>query len=320
MQGVVFEIERWSLSDGPGTRTVVFLKGCPLRCQWCANPESQKSRPQIGIFTAKCIGCEKCTACCTKGVARPAKEGGFAPEGVCAGCGECIEACPPRSRRWMGQWMDSETVLDEIRKDRIFYRKSGGGVTFSGGEPFVQAAFLRELIEGCQRIGIHTAVETCGAFGWEAASEVVGLLDFIMFDLKHMHAGRHAELTGASNRVVLENARRIAALDIPMLVRIPVIPTINDTPENIRATAAFVRDELPSAIGIEVLPYHQLGLTKYAALGMEYGLGHITPPEEARMKAVKEMITAAGVACITPDTCYGEEERPTRLRVVGSSG
>lgn len=304
MQGVVFEIERWSLSDGPGTRTVVFLKGCPLRCQWCSNPESQTPKAQIGIFTSKCIECKKCTEACDLNIARPAKDGGFSGEGVCIACGDCVEACSFQSRRWMGELMESSEVLKNISRDMVFYRKSGGGVTFSGGEPLVQATFLKELLEGCQRLGIHTAVETCGIFNWESAEETISLLDFVIIDIKHMDAGRHAELTGSSNQIILENAKRIAMLGTPMLVRIPVIPAINDDPENIRTTAEFVRENLPSAIGIEALPYHQLGLTKYAALGMEYTLHHVTPPNDAQMKTVQDIITTAGVLCVTADTYY----------------
>lgn len=307
MKGVVFEIERWSLSDGPGTRTVVFLKGCPLRCQWCSNPESQSPKPQIGIFTAKCIGCEKCQEACPIDLARPAKSGGFGVGGTCLSCGECVESCPSRSRRWMGEEMTPEDVLKKIRKDMIFYRKSAGGVTFSGGEPLTQPIFLREILEGCRKLGIHTSVETCGAFNWAAAKDTVSLLDFVMFDLKHMNADHHTKYTGASNKKIMENAKKIAGLEIPMVIRIPVIPSFNDSTDNIRATAKFVRDHLPSAVGIEPLPYHKLGLTKYAALGLEYKLHHIESPSDTGMGKIQDLIRTQGVPVITVDSGYGPQ-------------
>ena len=304
MKGVVFEIERWSISDGPGTRTVVFLKGCPLRCQWCSNPESQSAVPQIGIFTAKCIQCNHCQDACERGVAIPAKEGGFIADGACTMCGSCVEVCPTKSRRWMGEEMSPEAVLDKIKKDMVFYRKSFGGVTFSGGEPLTQPKFLKKIIQGCQRVGIRTAIETCGAFNWKAAESTIGLIDFVMFDIKHMDSHRHREFTGSGNESILENAKRISALGIPMMVRIPVIPTVNDSFDNIRATAQFVRDHLPSATGIEALPYHKLGLTKYAALGLNYPLHDIDTPDTLQMETIRDIITSSGVKVITVDTDY----------------
>ena len=302
MKGIVFEIERWSLSDGPGTRTVVFLKGCPLTCLWCSNPESQSARPQIGIFTSKCIECGKCRDACFQGAALEATQGGFARERICSTCGDCVDACPSRARRWMGQEMETEDVLAVIRKDMVFYRRSMGGVTFSGGEPLRQSEFLKELVKGCRKTGIHTAVETCGAFDWETAKETVSLLDFVMFDLKHMDPEIHKTLTGKTNKRILENAQQISKLGIPMLIRIPVIPSLNDSEENITATADFVRDALPSALGIEPLPYHQLGLTKYAALGKAYLLYQVQNPDDALMEQVRNLIVSRGVTCVTTDT------------------
>ena len=302
MKGTIFEIERWSLSDGPGTRTVVFLKGCPLKCLWCSNPESQSARPQIGIFTAKCIECRKCEDACPEGTARPALQGGFAPESPCTVCGECVDACPARSRRWMGEEKTAAEIVDIIQKDMVFYRKSAGGVTFSGGEPLAQPEFLNQIIQGCRKIGIHTAVESCGAFNWKNAEETVSLLDFVMFDIKHMDPERHRALTGSSNKIILDNARRISATGVPMLIRIPVIPALNDSDANIAATIEFVKASLPSAVGIEPLPYHKLGLTKYAALGKEYTLNDLPELAPDTMDKIRTMIASKGVACITSDT------------------
>lgn len=289
------------MSDGPGTRTVVFLKGCPLHCPWCANPESQDHLPQIGIFPSRCVECHACARECPEGIAIPAKDGGFSGN-ECTQCGKCIKVCHSGARTWLGEEMSATQVIQTIKKDMLFYRKSSGGVTFSGGEFLTQPDFLKELVEGCQELGIHTAVETCGYFSWEKAKDTVGMLDLVMFDLKHMDARRHKELTGASNKMILENAKKIAGLGIPMVVRIPIIPSINDNPENIRATAEFVRNQLSDDIGIELLPYHRLGLAKYAALGLDYKLDYITPPDDAHMEMLRDLITDAGVPCITADS------------------
>lgn len=313
--GGVFEIERWSLADGPGTRTVVFLQGCPLRCAWCANPESQSPKPQMGIFPAKCVTCDKCVEACPRDVARPGIQGGFSGEVSCIGCGACIEVCPSRCRRWMGEAMTAEAVLDTLKKDMIFYRKSGGGVTFSGGEPFNQPRFLGGILAGCNRLGIHTAVETCGCFDWEGCREIIDRVDFVMFDLKHMDTARHRELTGVGNELILDNVRRLSELDVPLLIRIPVIPGLNDDEENIVATARFVKEELPSAVGLELLPYHNLGATKYAALGIQYQLNHIKSPTDEQMARLKELVRESGLPLITPDSRDHDTTRP-RLHAV----
>jgi pyruvate formate lyase activating enzyme len=208
-------------------------------------------------------------------------------------------------------------LVQIIKKDMVFYRKSSGGVTFSGGEPLAQTEFLKTVIEGCQELGIHTAIETCGFFSWESVEDTVKLADFILFDIKHMDDETHKKITGVGNRRILENAKKIAQLDIPMVIRIPVIPTINDSKENIRATARFVRDHLPGISGIEMLPYHKLGLSKYAALGLDYQLHHINPPDDAHMEELQDLVTAEGVSCITADSSYDPPPIQPKLKVVG---
>lgn len=199
----------------------------------------------------------------------------------------------------------------------VFYRKSSGGVTFSGGEPLAQPDFLKAVIEGCQKLGIHAAIETCGFFSWESAEDTVRLADFVLFDIKHMDGKTHKEITGVANQRILENVKKITQLDIPMVIRIPVIPSINDSKKNIRATAKFVRDSLPSAIGIEMLPYHKLGLSKYTALGLDYKLHHVQSPDDAHMEMLREVITAEGVSCITADSGYDPQPTQPRLKVIG---
>ena len=315
MKNIVLEIQRWSVSDGPGTRTVVFLKGCPLHCPWCANPESQSHQPQIGIFPARCVECRACSRECPVDVAIPAKEGAYS-NGICKQCGECIKVCHSGARAWLGEEMSAEELIEIVKRDMVFYRNSSGGVTFSGGEPLTRPDFLKSVIDGCQQLGIHTAIETCGFFSWGSASETVALADFVLFDIKHMDDQQHKEITGVSNKIIFENAKRIARLEIPMVIRIPVIPSVNDSQENIRTTARFVRDHLPGVIGIEMLPYHRLGLSKYASLGLEYQLDHIDPPDQAHMAMLRDLISAEGVACITADSGYDPQPVQPRLKVV----
>ncbi len=316
MKNIVIEIQRWSVSDGPGTRTVVFLKGCPLHCPWCANPESQDRLPQIGIFPSRCVACHACERECPEGVAIPAKDGAYS-DGACIQCGECIKVCHSDARDWLGEEMSATELMQVIKRDMVFYRKSSGGVTFSGGEPLTQPDFLKAVIEECQKLGIHTAIETCGFFRWGSVEDTVRRADFFLFDIKHMDAKKHKEITGVSNKSILENAKKIAQLDIPMVIRIPVIPSINDSQENIMATAKFARDKLPGVLGIELLPYHRLGLSKYDALGLDYQLPHIQPPDDDTMEMLRDLITAEGVSCITADSGYAPQPLPPKLTVVG---
>jgi pyruvate formate lyase activating enzyme len=318
MQNIVIEIQRWSISDGPGTRTVVFLKGCPLHCSWCANPESQNPLPQMGLFSNRCVECNACARECPEGIASPVKERTLFNDN-CIQCGRCIAVCHSNARTWLGEEMSASRVMETVKKDMVFYRKSSGGVTFSGGEPLLHPSFLKEMIEGCQQLGIHTAIETCGFFDWVSAESTISQVDFIMFDIKHMDDDRHKQLTGVSNRRILENAEKTGRLDTPMVIRIPVIPSLNDDKENIRATARFVRRHISNAVGIEILPYHPLGLLKYEALGLDYPLHHIVPPDEAHMDALQALITAEGVLCITADSDDAIlQPRPAHLRLVSA--
>ena len=320
MKKIILEIQRWSMTDGPGTRTVVFLKGCPLHCPWCANPESQSRHPQVGIFPSRCVQCQACARECPQDIAISAKQGAFAESRLspcrCTQCGACIEACHARARSWMGAEMSADEVFELIKKDMVFYRKSGGGVTFSGGEPLMHPGFVLEIISKCQRVGIHTAIETCGVFAWPSVKDVVSQADFLLFDLKHMDDHKHIALTGASNQGILENAVKIARLGIPMVIRIPVIPSLNDDQDNIVATAGFVRAKLPGVHGIELLPYHKLGLAKYQALGREYKLDHLEPPSDAHMQALGRLVTAQGVHCITAEDGYEPKPASKALKIV----
>ena len=270
VRGLVFDVQRWSLHDGPGIRTVFFLKGCPLRCAWCCNPESQNQAPEVGVFPDRCSGCGVCIPVCTRALARPAREGGVADRDACTGCGECVNACPNQARSVFGALMSPENVRDAALRDAPFQRRSGGGVTFSGGEPFQQPDFLAKCASLCASAGIAVAVETCGVFAWNDAVAALSDIDLVILDIKHMDPGIHRRLTGKPNDVILENARRFSRAGIPLLVRTPLIPGCTDDPANVEAIRAFVGSELPTAVGHETLPYHELGKGKYSALGRKY--------------------------------------------------
>ena len=288
--GVIFNIQRWSIHDGPGVRTLVFFKGCPLECRWCCNPESQAGVTEILIRADECTNCGRCLPVCPEGIARTASEGGFADRGLCLACGRCIEACPTGARAFTGQRVTLNHVLSIVRRDAAFYRASGGGVTLSGGEPLAQPEFAGALVDGCRALGIGVVIETCGCFDWTRGREIIEKAEQVFLDLKHMDPAQHQRLTGVGNELILKNAVRIAETKTPLIIRIPVIPTLNDSLENISNTAGFVHQLLPSALDIELMPYHRLGLNKYAALGREYELASIDPPDEVGLARLKQRV------------------------------
>jgi pyruvate formate lyase activating enzyme len=290
MKGVVFEYQRWSIHDGPGARTTIFLKGCPLRCQWCCNPESQEKNPQIAFFEDKCLGCGRCAQVCPNQL--PDQPPGTGPwtGGVCSACGKCVQACPSGARQMTGREVSTDEVLEVVRRDQVFYRRSGGGVTLSGGEPLAQPEFALALLERCLSMGIDTAIETCGHFDWQAGKEALKAANLVYLDLKHMDPEVHKQLTGVSNRVILSNAERMAREQIPLIIRIPVVPNLNDNPTDIEATVSFVRSTLRNAAGIELMPYHALGKMKYSSLGRNYSLGHLAAPSPEKMEILQKVV------------------------------
>jgi len=293
--GTVFQIQRWSIHDGEGVRSTVFFKGCPLRCRWCANPESWSSNPEIFYFQERCTHCGRCVTGCQVGVNR-LKEGSLSFDRTkCTGCGTCAEICPTGARQKMGSVMTTEEVMKVIKRDAVFYRESGGGVTFSGGEPFMQLDFLRELVLNCSRIGIDTAVETCGYFDWEQGKDIIALLDGVFVDIKHMDDRIHQKVTGVSNVPILENVIRIAEVQPNTIVRVPLMEEINASEKNIRAMCEFIKQHT-KVKGIELLPYHHLGEAKHNAKGELCQV--FTTPDAEKIVAMKAMITSYGIAII----------------------
>ena len=273
LEGTVFDIQRFSLHDGPGIRTIVFLKGCPLRCRWCSNPESQKPSREIMYNAAKCIRCGTCREVCPKGAISDRNPQYPIVTELCDWCGLCCEQCPTEALKWSGRLMRVSEALAAIENDREFYDSSGGGVTFSGGEPLHQPAFLRDLLAASHSKGIHNVVETSGFATWECFKEIITHTDLFLYDLKHMDPAVHKKMVGCDNRLILDNLEKLIHSGANVIIRMPVIPHINDTEENINATAEFMTGR--NIHEIHLLPYHNFGESKYTRLGREYPLRNI---------------------------------------------
>ena len=268
MIGHIFNIQKFSLHDGPGIRTTVFFKGCNLRCSWCANPESQQMRAQLTLDREKCAGCGSCASLC------PAKaralSGGFpaVDAGACTLCGHCLEACPTRAIGREGSEMTVEEVLAEVLKDEAFYRQSGGGVTFSGGEPLLQIEFATALARALHESGVSVAIETAAAIPGERFRAFLREIDYVHIDLKHYDSARHRAGTGLGNEQILENIFAVRDSGLPYLVRIPVIPGFNASPEDAQGFAKLLASLRVDRV--QLLPFHQLGERKYSLLGRAY--------------------------------------------------
>lgn len=295
-RGVVFNIQHYSIHDGPGIRTTVFLKGCPLRCLWCQNPESQSVRPELFFDAEKCKACGTCVSACPEQAIVLHDGRSWTNRERCMGTGKCAEACPNEARNLMGTYMTAEGVFKDVAADTIFYERSGGGVTFSGGDPVSQPRFATTLLRICKEAGIHTTLDTCGHVRWEILQPMLEYVDLVLFDLKHMDPAEHQKLTGVSNEWILENAKRIHhEMRTPLLARVPIVPGYNDSVENIQATAKFITRELDKSIKVHLLPYHRLGETKYERLEKQGTTFSTDPPSEAHMAELQQVFASFGL-------------------------
>jgi pyruvate formate lyase activating enzyme len=298
MKGLVFNIQRFSVNDGPGIRTTVFLKGCPLRCKWCHNPESISSTQQLILRDDRCIRCGDCFSLCKNRAVRRVDGGYVTVRETCMECGECIEVCNSQAREIAGKEMTTEEVVLEIEKDIVFYEHSGGGASFSGGEPLLQHEFLTTLLRECRKKSIHTVVDTTGFTTPGILERVSEFVDLFLFDLKTLDEVKHKEFTGVSNGPILGNLRFLANLGKDVIVRIPVIPGVNDDPAAIRALGSFV-SSLGNVREIQLLPYHTTGLEKYRRLGMEFEMKDTLPPSADDLSGiVRELRTYVSSVCI----------------------
>lgn len=295
MEGVVFNIQRYSVHDGPGIRTIPFLKGCPLSCRWCSNPESQSGKPEIMYQKDRCIGCGKCVAACKQG-ALSKDNPFFVDRTKCIGCGACAEVCTTDALTLKGKKMTVWEVMQILQKDAITYRRSNGGITLSGGEPLMQPDFSRELLRACHEQGWHTAMETTGFAPKHVLEQVMPHVDLALLDIKSVDPEAHRRGTGVDNRLILENIIRITHLT-ETVIRVPVIPGINADTEHISAIVNFVQ-YLNNVTKIHLLAYHTYGQNKYALLGREYPMGDTPNMKPEELEPYKKIVEDHGYECV----------------------
>ena len=280
--GVVFDIKKFSIHDGPGIRTTVFLKGCPLTCGWCHNPESQVLGRERVYRENRCIRCGACLVACAQGAITWVEGGPVTDREKCTLCGSCVEACYAEAREIVGREMTEAEVMAEVERDVAFYDESGGGVTFSGGEPLMQPDFLLALLQACRQQAIHTALDTCGHAAWETLDRVRNVVNLFLYDLKLVDRERHRLLTGVSNELILGNLQALSGLGHDIILRVPIIPGVNDDQENMGAIGDLAAT-LPSLRRVDLLPYHPAAVDKYGRLERTYAYPALRPPTEEKM-------------------------------------
>ncbi len=288
VKGIIFDIKKYAIHDGPGIRTTVFLKGCPLKCWWCHNPESQKLEPEIMLYPDKCVNsCDLCIKACHTGALKKTNQI-MIDKDKCDLCGDCIEICPSDAIKVSGREISVDDVMKEIDKDMLFYDESSGGITFSGGEPLLQIEFLESLLKESKKRYLTTVVDTSGYSDFERFEKINSLIDLYFYDLKLMDNELHKKYTGVSNKVILKNLEKLDKIHRNIEIRIPLVEGITDTQENIDAIIEFLK-KLENIVRVTLLNYHRAGVSKYERLGMPYLLEEIKPLPEEKINEIKNM-------------------------------
>jgi pyruvate formate lyase activating enzyme len=294
VKGIVFDVQRYSLHDGPGLRTSVFLKGCPLHCKWCSNPESQRFGPELLLFSANCLLCGTCVEVCAVGARTVVGEELVWDRRFCTSCGACVNVCPLRAMTQSGHRQKAGEVIEQVLRDVAFYQ-DGGGLTLSGGEPLAQPAFAEALLRLAKAENLNTALETTGHAPWEVLERLLPYVDLWLYDVKHLDSEAHREHTGLGNELILSNLRRLASLQAPIALRLPLIPGFNMAEDNLRRTAILAMELGGAVCSIDLLPYHGLARAKYAALGRTYLWGDHDPPTAEDVDAVAAIFYSHGL-------------------------
>jgi pyruvate formate lyase activating enzyme len=300
---LVFNIQRFSIHDGPGIRTTVFLKGCALACFWCHNPEGRHPFRELQYFSDRCISCGECVRVCPSGAHELRSGAHYFVRERCTTHGACVDACCSGALEMNGRIMTSDEVVNEVLQDTPFYLASGGGVTLSGGEPGLQAQFSRDILESCKDAGVHTAIETCGQCSGATLQLLLPVTDLFMMDLKVMTPGKHKAATGSTNERILDNARLLAESEAPLIFRTPVVPTVNDGHDEFRSIVEFIQTLTAlrrsrgstAPIRYELLTFHKLGSDKYRSLDMEYTAAGLEPPTREQMNGLLAIAHQAGI-------------------------
>jgi len=304
---IVFNIQRFSIHDGPGIRTTVFLKGCSMSCFWCHNPEGQHPGRDLRYTAQRCIHCGQCVIACPNHAHELHNGTHVFHRERCDLSGCCVETCYSGALELEGRVMTVDEVMKEVLADRVFYDASGGGVTLSGGEPALSKDFALEILRACKRERLHTAIETCGEAPWTSLEALLPFTDMFMMDLKQLSSDKHRNATGHANDRILANAQSLARTDKPLLFRTPVVPTVNDTDDEIGQIAGFIRELVElrrkshssggdsASIQYELLPFHKMAADKYASLGKEYGAADLAPPSKEKMKHLAETAKRYGL-------------------------
>jgi pyruvate formate lyase activating enzyme len=294
---LVLGIFRMTIHNGPGLRTLILFKGCPLHCVWCSTPESQKATQEIAFYPDKCNHCSQCIEVCPLKAIKYSDDIICIDRNLCDNCGKCAEVCYAEAIKLLGQPMTVEDLVEEIKKDMTFFRHSHGGVTISGGEPLLNYEFNEKLFKALKDVNINIGIDSCGYVPFRNIEPLLPYIDFFLWDIKHMDPDKHKEFTGVSNKLILENARLLSARNIPLYIRIPVIPGYNDTQENIRATCEFARG-LTSLVEVGIIPMHHIGKARYDSLNRLYPLDNIPIIHEDTLQELKALVESYGLPCV----------------------